>query len=377
MKVKYLLVVFLLVLAFMIPACKQEAKIYRLGAVLPLSGSMEAYGRNVKNGLILALDEINASGGIKRRGESEGKKIDIIFEDDGTDETKAVNSAKTLIKTAKVPLIIGGVTSSSALALAPVCEAEKVVLLSPTASSPKLSGAGQYVFRNYPSDALEGKVMAEYAVRRMNVRDVAIFYIDNEYGQGLMTVFKERFTGLGGNIQMDHSYPPGTVDFTAAVKELKADPPDGIYVIGYYAEIANILKEINKQKVESKIISVEGLVQPMVLETAADVVEGVIYPQPHYNPESPDPKIQEFVKAYREKFNTKPDIDAAFAYDALRIVAKAIEQSADYPVDLRDRIADVSMRGIIGDISFDSNGDVDIRPEIFQIKGGKFVPVAK
>jgi branched-chain amino acid transport system substrate-binding protein len=361
----------------MLPACKQEAKIYRLGAVLPLTGSMEAYGRNVKNGLILALDEINAAGGIKRKGESEGKNIDIIFEDDGTDEKQAVAKAQTLIKTAKVPIIIGGVTSSSALALAPVCEAEKVVLLSPTASSPKLSGAGQYVFRNYPSDALEGKVMAEYAVRRMNVRDVAIFYIDNEYGQGLMNVFKERFTGLGGNIQMEHSYPPGTAAFTAPVKELKANPPDGIYVIGYYTEIANILKEINKQKVESKIISVEGLVQPMVLETAADVVEGVIYPQPHYNPESPDPKIQEFVKAYRAKFNTKPDIDAAFAYDALRIVAKAIEQSASYPVDLRDRIADVSMRGIIGDISFDSNGDVDIRPEIFQIKGGKFVPVAK
>jgi branched-chain amino acid transport system substrate-binding protein len=338
---------------------------------------MEAYGRNVKNGLLLALDEINTAGGIKRRGESEGKKIDILFEDDGTDDQKAVDKANLLIKTSKVPLIIGGVTSSTALALAPVCEAAKVVLLSPTASSPKLSGAGQYVFRNYPSDALEGKVMAEYAVRRMNVRNVAIFYIDNEYGQGLMNVFKERFTSLGGTLQMEHAYAQGANDFAAPVKELKPKPPDAIYIIGYYTEIANILKEIRKQKVESKIISVEGLVQPMVLETAADVVEGVIYPQPHYNPESTDPKIQEFVAAYRKEFNTKPDIDAAFAYDALRIVAKAIEQSANYPVDLRERIADVSMRGIIGDISFDSNGDVDIRPEIFQIKGGKFVPVAK
>ncbi len=374
MKLRYGLILFLL-LAFTITACKQEAKIYRIGAELPLSGPMEDYGRNVKNGLMLALEEINAAGGIKRRGESEGKKIDIIFEDDGTDEKKAVEKTKSLMKSARVPLIIGGVTSGIALAIAPICEAEKIVLLSPTASSPKLSGAGQYIFRNYPSDALEGKVMAEYAVRHMNVRNVAIFYIDNEYGQGLMNVFKERFTGLGGLIAMEYPYTQGTTDFVAPVKQLKAKPPDAIYVIGYYAEIAAIMKEIRKQKVESKIISVEGLVQPLVLETAAEVVEGVIYPQPHYNPESPDPKIQEFVKAYRTKFNTKPDIDAAFSYDALRIVAKAIEQSANYPVDLRDRIADVSMRGIIGDISFDANGDVDIRPEIFQIKGGKFVPV--
>ncbi|MCI0617502.1 penicillin-binding protein activator [bacterium] len=376
MKLRYGLVLFLL-LAFTITACKQEATIYRIGAELPLSGSMEAYGRNVKNGLLLALDEINAAGGIKRRGESEGKKIDIVFEDDGTDEKKAVEKTNSLIKASRVPLIIGGVTSSIALEIAPICEKEKVVLLSPTASTPKLSGAGQYIFRNYPSDSLEGKVMAEYAVRRMNVRNVAIFYVNNEYGQGLMNVFKERFTGLGGQIVMEYPYDVGVTDFSAPVKQLKAKPPDAIYVIGYYTEIAAILKEIQKQKIPSKIISVEGLVQPMVLETAADAVEGVIYPQPHYNPESNDPMIQKFVKDYREKFNTKPDIDAAFSYDALRIVAKAIEQSAKYPSDLRDRIADVSMRGIIGDISFDSNGDVDIRPEIFQIKGGKFVPVGK
>ena len=376
MKLRYGLVLFLL-LAFTISACKEEAQIYRIGAELPLSGSMEAYGRNVKNGLILALDEINAAGGIKRRGESGGKNIDIVFEDDGTDEKKAIDKTNSLIKVNKVPLIIGGVSSSIALAVAPICEKEKVVLLSPTASSPKLSGAGQYVFRNYPSDALEGKVMSEYAVRRMNVRTVAIFYVNNEYGQGLMNVFKGRFSELGGQIAMEHPYDVGTTGFSEPVKELKAKPPDAIYVIGYYAEIAEILKEIKKQKIASKIISVEGLVQPMVLETAADVVEGVIYPQPHYNPDSSDPMIQKFVKDYKQKFNTKPDIDAAFAYDALRVVAKAIEQSANYPADLRERIADVSMRGIIGDISFDSKGDVDIRPEIFQIKGGKFVPVGK
>src|SRR5262245_10392852 len=134
MKLKYGLVLFLL-LAFTITACKQEATIYRIGAELPLSGSMEAYGRNVKNGLMLALDEINAAGRIKRKGESEGKKIDIVFEDDGTDEKKAEQKTTSLIKVNRVPLIIGGVTSSIAIAIAPLCEKEKIVLLSPTAST--------------------------------------------------------------------------------------------------------------------------------------------------------------------------------------------------------------------------------------------------
>jgi branched-chain amino acid transport system substrate-binding protein len=374
MKLKHGIFFFIL-LAFAISACKQEVQIYRIGAVVPLSGSLEAYGRNVRNGLTLSLTEINEAGGIKRRGESKGKNIDIIFEDDASDPAKAVEKTKSLITVAKVPVVIGGVTSTLALAIAPVCEENKIVFLSPAASTPKLSDAGAYVFRNYPSDTLEGKVMAEYAVRHMSVRDVAVFYIDNEYGQGLLNVFKNRFTGLGGTVVMEQPYTQGQTDYAEPVKKLKKDAPDGIYLIGYYAEIGSILKEIRKQELPSKIFSVEGLANPMILETSAEAAEGVIYPQPAYNPESNDPEIQRFVKAYRDKFNTKPDLDGVFSYDALRIVAKAIENSTNFPLDLRDRIADTSFRGLIGDISFDSNGDVDIRPEMFQIKDGKFVPV--
>jgi branched-chain amino acid transport system substrate-binding protein len=357
-----------LIVPILLFACKSELQVYRIGALLPLSGSMEAYGRNVKNGLMLALNEINQGGGIK------GKKLDILFEDEGSDEKKAVEKANSLIQ-AHLPLIIGGVTSNIALAVAPVCEKNKVILLSPTASSPKLSGAGQYIFRNYPSDNLEGKVMAEYAVRRMKIRSASIFNVDNEYGNGLKQVFKDRFTGLGGTILMEHAYPQTATDFAAPVKQIKSNPSDGIYLIGYYQDITAILQEIQKQKVRAKIFSVEGVVNPMILEIASEVADGIIYPQPPYNPESSDAEIQKFVASYKKEFPTKPDIDSAFAYDALRVVARAISNSMSYPEDLRSRIADTNFKGITGEIDFDANGDVNITPRMFQIKGGRFVPV--
>ena len=349
-------------------SCKEEAKVLRIGGLIPQSGTLEPYGHNVKNGLMLALNQINDAGGIN------GKKLDILFEDDASDDKVAVQKAQKLIQDG-VPLIIGGVTSSVALAVAPVCEASKVVLFSPTASSPKLTTAGNYVFRNYPSDTVEGKVMAEYSVRHMKIKSVAVLYISNEYGQGLMDVFNDTFTGLGGQITMQKSFTQGQTDFVSLVKEVKSRPSDAVYIIGYYSEIAGILQELKKQKVESKVISVEGVAQPIILDIAADTAEGLVYPQPPYSPDSPDAAIQKFVASYKAKFGTKPDIDAAFSYDALRIIAKAIEKCQNYPVDLRDRIADTSMRGLVGDITFDKNGDVDITPKMFQISGGKFVPL--
>lgn len=365
---KFFIRISVMIVPLLFFACQKELQVYRIGALLPLSGSLENYGRSVKNGLMLALNDINNEGGIK------GKKLDILFEDDGSDEKKAVERTNSLVQ-ARLPLIIGGVTSNIALAVAPVCEKNKVVLLSPTASSPKLSGSGQYIFRNYPSDNLEGRIMAEYAVRRMKVRSVSIFNVDNEYGNGLKDVFKDRFTALGGTITLEYGYPQAATDFAAPVKQLHSNPADGVYLIGYYQEIAAILQEIQKQKVNAKIFSVEGVAQPMILEIASEVAEGIVYPQPPYNPESSDPETRKFVENYKKEYPTKPDIDAAFAYDALRIVARAINNSTSYPEDLRSRIADTNFRGITGDIDFDANGDVNITPKMFQIKGGQFVPI--
>jgi branched-chain amino acid transport system substrate-binding protein len=364
---KSFLAVLFVILAVLAFGCKEEIKVYRVGAVLPLSGAAETYGRNVQNGIKLALEEVNAAGGVK------GKPLDVLTEDDQTDEKVAVEKVQQLSR--NVPVIIGGVTSNLALAMVPACEKNNVVLLSPTATSPKLTGISQYFFRNFPSDTREGKMMAEYAVRRMKVRSVAILFVDKEYGQGLTQVFKDRFTELGGNVVYQQAYPEGTTDFASYVTSIKEAAPDAVYLPGYYREIASILEEIKKQEVNAKLMSVQGMATPMFLEIAGEAAEGVIYPQPAFDPEAKDPAIQKFVRAYREKYPTDPDVDAAFAYDALWLVAKAIDRCQKYPEDLRARIADTAHHGLTGDVSFDAGGDVDIEPRIFHVQSGKFEPL--
>lgn len=349
-------------------ACKSEIEVYRIGAVVPLSGSADAYGQVVKNGLLLALDEVNSQGGIN------GKTMDILFEDDKSDEKAAVGKVQDLSGT--VPLIIGGVTSNVALAIAPVCGQKKVVCISPSASSPKLSGVSPYFFRTYPSDTLEGHVMAEYAVRKMKIGSVAILYVDNEYGQGLDSVFKQRFQELQGTITVEKAYPKGTTDFSDVVKELKSTPADAVYLPGYFDEVASALKEIKKQKLNVKLISSGGFASSQVFDMAEDAAEGVVFPQPPYDPKSTEHAIESFVAAFKKKYYSEPNVYAAYAYDACKVAAKIISSSANYPADLRERAADVSgFKGLTGDISFDSNGDVDVTPRMFVVKGGAFQPI--
>ena len=217
--------------------------------------------------------------------------------------------------------------------------------------------------------------MAEYAVRRMKIRSAAILYGDKEYGQGLTQVFKDRFSELGGSVVYEKAYPEGTTDFASYVSEIKEAAPNAIYLPGYYREIADALNEIKKQELTAKLLSVQGMATPMFLEIAGEAAEGVVYPQPPFDPESNDPSIQKFVRAYRAKFPTNPDVDAAFAYDALWVVAKAINACQKYPEDLRARIADTNHHGITGEVTFDAGGDVDIEPRIFYVADGSFEPI--
>ena len=370
---KFLLrILILVVFVVAVLGCKEKAPgIYRIGALLPTSGEAEGYGQQVKYGLTLAMEEINQGGGIQ------GRKIDIFFDNDESSDTVAVQKVNQMIKNSRVPLIIGGVTSNVALAMAPICGQNKVVLLSPSASSPKLSGINEYFFRNYPSDTLEGRVMAAHAVRRMNIKNVAILFVDKEYGQGLRDVFKSEFTNMGGTVSFEQGYSEGTTDFAPIVKEIKTAAPNAIYLPGYYSDIALILRELKKQKVESKIISSGGMASPRLLEMAGEEAEGVVFPQPPYDAKSSSPVMQKFVSSYKAKFFTEPDVYAAYAYDALKLVALAIDKSgANYPGELRNRMADLSgFNGVTGEVSFDPKGDVDITPRIFQVKGGAFAPV--
>ncbi|MCD6099653.1 MAG: ABC transporter substrate-binding protein, partial [Candidatus Marinimicrobia bacterium] len=200
-------VVVILVAVFFGTQTKKGPEVIKIGAILPLTGGAGKYGEDAKLGIELAVEENNAKGGIK------GKLIKVIFEDDQSNPQQTVSAFRKLITVHGVPVIIGAMTSSSALAVAPIAEQNRVVLISPSASAPVLSDAGDFVFRNELSDAYGGVVQAELTWKKLRIKKVAIIYINNDYGVGVKDAFEKTFKKLGGEIVDSESFEPDAQDF--------------------------------------------------------------------------------------------------------------------------------------------------------------------
>jgi len=357
-----------LVMVAMLQGCQQRQgtrqRTVKIGAVLPLSGDAAVYGKAIKDGIDLALSEVN----------EKGKRIEVVYEDDQGKATIGVSATQKLIAQDKVPVIIGGAMSSVCAAIGPICQRNKVVLLSPTASAPSLRKIGNYLFFLWPSDNYDGKIMAEFAYGKLGIRRVAILYVNLEYGKGIEAVFRRDFEKLGGQVVASEAYAQGATDFRAQLSKIKALSPDALYLPGYYKELAGILKQARQLGLKTKILSVNSFYDPKLLQIAGDSAEGAIFTYPMYDPKSKDAVTRKFVDAFKEKYGKEPDIFAAQGYDALNLVALAINKGGFTAEAIRQVLSEVKDHpGVGGPITFALNGDV-IKPlRLMIVRQGKFV----
>jgi branched-chain amino acid transport system substrate-binding protein len=345
----------------------QEQGQVTIGAVLSMTGSASVWGENSKNGIELAVEELNAAGGIN------GKPIRVVYEDSKSEPKAAVDALRKVISSDKVPVVIGDVASSNVLAMAPVAEGEKVILISPGASNPDISNAGDYIFRNFPSDALEGKVDAEYAYRQLGWRKIALLNIRNAYGEGISRVFKKGFTELGGTMALEDSFDQGTTDFRTQLTKLKGAAPDGVFLAGYPDEMARLLIQAKELQIKTPFLSTQAFDDPQVLKIAGQAAEGVIFSTPA-PPSDTDPKAAEFRQNYKRKFGKEPGLMSDTAYDAMKMIALAITKGGYSGPGIRDQLASLkNYLGAAGPTTFDQFGDVP-RPVMFKVvRDVKFV----
>jgi branched-chain amino acid transport system substrate-binding protein len=343
----------------------------KIGAVLPLSGDAAVYGKAIKDGIDLALSEISGM------DEFKGKKIEIIYEDDQGKASVGVSAVQKLISQDKVPVIIGGAMSSVCAAIGPVCQRNRVVLISPTATAPTLREIGNYLFFLWPSDNYDGKIMAEFAYRKLGIRRVAILYVNLEYGKGIEAVFRSEFEKLGGQVVASEAYAQGATDFRAQLTKIKALSPDALYLPGYYKELAGILKQARQLGLKTKFLSVNSFYDPKLLQIAGDSAEGAIFTYPLYDPKSEDAVTRKFVNAFKKKYGKEPDIFAVQGYDALKLVALVVASGNSTSDSIRQALTEVkNYSGAGGTITFDENGDV-IKPlRLLTVRNGKFEPLA-
>jgi branched-chain amino acid transport system substrate-binding protein len=356
----------LILTAVAVAGCSSEVKV---GAIISETGSLSSYGEKVKNGLDLAAEEINAAGGIK------GGMVTLIYKDDATNEEKARQAAQELIDQENVRIIIGAISSPVTLAIAPLCEQKRVILFSPSSSAPEISEAGEYIYRNYPSDILEGTSMAKFA-RDLGLERLAIFALDNEFGAGLKQVFTKQYESKFREVVMACDFADGATErFTEELPKIRELDPDGIYIISYVNDLAELLKVFHDSGVHAVLMG-SGSVTEDLVRLAGPAAENLVYPQPSFDVESRNPAVASFVEAYRAKYGEDPDIYAAHGYDALKLLAKAIENGGSaHPDNVRIGFSSIkNYEGAAGRTAFDENGDVVRYPRMFIIRNGKSVP---
>lgn len=345
------------------------SKTVPIGVILSESGAAAPYGEKVRKGLDLARDEINASRGFG------GARVRLIYKDDATNPEVAREMTRELIEKDGVRIIIGSVSSPVTLRIAPLCEKSRVVLLSPTCSAPAITRAGEYIFRNYPSDVFEGTSMADFA-RDLGLRRMAVFAVDNEFGAGLSEVFDERFRGDAREVVRTFHFREGdTAAFGSMIRDLAPLRPDGIFVVGYVADLAALVRKIREAGIDAVLVGTSSVTEEF-LRLAGGAAENLVYPATSFDPRSDDLAVRVFVEAYRARYREEPDTFAAHGYDALRLVDLAMEHGAATDAEsVRKGLLGIhNYQGPSGLTAFDENGDVVQYPRLFIVRRGKAIP---
>ena len=349
---------------------KTDSDTIKIGGIFPLSGPVAVYGIEAKNGIELAIEEINAAGGVN------GKMLELVGEDDEGSPEKSVNVYKKLVTKDKVEYIIGSLTSGCAAAIAPLAQAQKVLMLAPAATLTSITEAGDYVFRACFIDPFQGTVGGRFAAENLKAKNAAILYdIGNDYSIGLYENFKIAFEKAGGQVVAAESYSTGDKDFNAQLTKIKTANPDVVYLPDYYGTVALIAKQLRAQGITAPMIGADGW--DGIIDNAGDEVLNGFYSN-HYAADSTDPRVVNFVKAYEAKFNSTPVSFAALAYDCVFLLKDAMEKSGKADATaLKDTLKDISGSYVTGTLSFDENRNPVKSAVMMEIvkKDGKLTPV--
>jgi branched-chain amino acid transport system substrate-binding protein len=367
-----IIIIMLVVLAavFIVIQARKSPGEIEIGVISSLTGTVAPYGERAWEGIQLAVDEINKQHGIN------GEKIKLLIEDDKSSSSDAVSAFRKLIDIHKVPVVLGPVGSSQAMACAPIANEKRVVEFSPAAATPLYTNTGDFTFRNRASAVLEVEVMADIAYKNLGMRRVAILYINNDVGVGFYPIFKKTFESLGGSIVGVESFDQGASDMRTQLLKIRTLNPDGIYLIGHVTESGYALKQAKELGIKSRFIGHLAMEGPDLFKIAGDAAEGVIYTATGYDPNSSDPRVQEFEKKYRARFHKDGDVFAATAYDAIYIIRKAIEIGGYSAEGIKNVLYTIKdFPGVSGLTSFDENGDV-IKPVMAKmVKDQKFIVI--
>ena len=340
----------------------------KVGEFASMTGSEATFGQSSHEGTLLAVDHLNAAGGVL------GRKMELLMEDDQSQAGQPATVVRKLIARDGVVAVLGEVASSRSLEAAPICQQSQIPMISPSSTNPKVTAVGDYIFRVCFIDPFQGTVMANFARHTLHLKKVAVLTdVKSDYSLGLAKFFKEGFIADGGAIVAEQNYSSGDKDFSAELTALKAVNPDGIFVPGYYTEVGLIALEAKQLGLNVPLLGGDGWESSSLIPIGGAALEGDYF-STHYSPEDTSAAVQDFVKAFRAKYNKTPDAMAALGYDSAMSLADAMKRAGTTDgAKVRDALAAVKgFSGVTGKITMDADRNASKPAVILVIRDGQF-----
>ena len=361
----------LLLTAGLLAAGPAAADTIKIGLLAPLTGFASADGFSVNSSVQLAVEHINAQGGLL------GKKVELVVYDDRADGKEAVALARKLIEQDRVVAVVGGSYSTPSRAAAPIFQDDQVPFVAAYAVHPDITKAGDYCFRNGFLGLVEGKSAAYTAVELLKAKKIALLTADNDFGRTLAQGFEAYMAkdAKGAKIISSQTYPFSEKDFKAYLTKIKELKPDLIFASGYYFQTGFIVKQAREIGITAKIMGEEGADSPKFLEIAGPAAAEGFVIVTNLDRDDPRPQVQNFLKEYEKRYKTQPDMVGASAYDAFMMICDAIQKAGktDGP-DIRKALAGLKdFNGLTGKLKgFDKDGEVIKEVQVQVVKNGRF-----
>lgn len=339
----------------------------RIAAIFAQTGEA-FFGNELFEAVRLAVEELNRQGGLL------GRSIELIELDNQSSALGSKRAAEQAVH-ANVLAVVGASWSSHSHAMAPVCQAAQIPMISPISTSPDITLVGDYIFRLCYTDPFQGGVMARFAFKDLNAHTAAVLVNANsKFSEGLAEHFIRNYTMQGGTLVLTENYLAKTADFTFLINKIKSLQPEIIFLPGYSNDSAFIIKQCRRNGISTTFIGGDGWTNEMY-KYGGDIIEGSYYSN-HWHPDSTDQKSRQFVETFNDRFGAVK-VGSALSYDCVYLLADAVRRAGSLePVNVRNAIAATeNFKGVTGRIRFDENGD-PIKPAVIvKFSGGTSVYV--
>lgn len=338
-----------------------------IGGLAPLTGNVSIYGIAASNGSKLYIDQLNASGGIN------GRQVKFVLEDEKGDPVEAVNAFNKLVENDKIVALIGDVTSTPSLAVAPEAVNKNIPMITPTGTAAEITTAGDNIFRACFLDPYQSEYLGKFIAEELGVKKAAALYLNGDaYSMGLKDAFVVACEANGVEVVLEESYAATDKDFRSQLTNVVNSGAEALLVPDYYNTAVLIAAQAREVGLDIPLLGPDGWDGVISVTSDMTSLENCYFTN-HYSPQDPDPVVQDFRTAYEEAYGETPNAFAALGYDAAMILTKAIETAGSTDADaIVKAMKATDVTGVTGHITYGDSGDPQKGISIITIKNGEY-----